>query len=283
MRGAITSTTVFGTVIMARQGSNALILVVEGDDDHFMVKAHVNDGDVILIGGNGRPKVLEAAAKAERQGMRGVRFLVDADYDKFTQPMLRYPSNVVSSQNHDAMIDVVLANLSVLDRVIASHARSVERRGGTLDPAQVRQEAFTLAAAVAPLRIVNERNGHNLRLINFPFGSLPSIRPTHADLAGLAIGRSDTSLVGSQLESEIASERSHAGVSEHVLVGDHDLFRALSRVLSDHGVNVRPDALWTTLLPAIDCRELRVVAWYQELVEWGAANSRVTFNCRLAA
>lgn len=48
MRGAITPTTIFGTVAMARQGSSSLILVVEGDDDHFMIKEHINDGDVVL-------------------------------------------------------------------------------------------------------------------------------------------------------------------------------------------------------------------------------------------
>lgn len=283
MRGAITPNTILGTVMMARQGSQALILVVEGDDDHFMVKNHINDNDVILISGNGRPQVLEAAAKAERQGMRGVRFLIDADYDRFTQPTLRYPSNVISSVSHDAMIDVVLANEPVLDRVIASYGRSVSRRGGTLDPVAIRSGAITLAASVAPLRIVNERLGHNLTLKEFPFGSLPSTSPTHGDLAALAVGRSGTGLTATQLEADLAGERAHAGADVTVLVGDHDLFRALARVLSDHGVSIRSDFLWSAFISAISCRELYVVAWYQELADWGRINSRSTFNCAVAA
>lgn len=283
MRGAITPTTIFGTVLLARQGSRSLILVVEGDDDRFMVKDHVNDEDVILIGGNGRPKVLEAAEKAERQRVRGVRFLIDADYDRFTQPTLRYPANVISSVSHDAMIDIVLANPSVLDRVIASYGRSVERRGGTLNVAALRTAAIALAASVAPLRIVNERKALNLNLRDFPFGRLTSGSPTNAEIAALAVERSDTALSDVQLEIDIGAERSHAGVDVTLLVGDHDLFRALARVLSDHGVNIRPDYLWSGFLSAVDCRHLSFVAWYGELVDWGAANSRNTFNCKLAS
>lgn len=283
MRGAITPTTIFGTVIMARQGSQALILVVEGDDDHFMVKDHINDSEVILIGGNGKTKVLEAAVKAERRGVRGVRFLIDADYDRFTQPTLRYPSNVISSVGHDAMIDVVLANRPVLDRVIASYGRSVGRRGGTLDAPAVRAAAINLAATVAPLRIVNERMGHNLKLKDFPFGRLASTSPTHADLSTLVVERSDTTLTDAQLETDVTAERSHTGADIAVLVGDHDLFRALARVLSDHGVNIRSDFLWSGFMSAVDCRELGLVAWYRELVDWGAANARTTFNCTIAA
>ncbi len=283
MRGAITPTTIFGTVAMARQGSSSLILVVEGDDDHFMIKEHINDGDVILIGGSGRPKVLEAAVKAEQRGVRGVRFLVDADYDRFTQPASRYPSNVVASQHHDAMIDVVLTNPAVLDRVIASYGRSVERRGGTLDVASIRDAAISLAAALAPLRIVNERMGYNLNLRDFPFGRLASIVPTAADLSTLVIERSDTTLTAAQLEAEIEGHRSHAGTDVAVLAGDHDLFRALARVLVDHGVNVRADFLWSGFMSAVDCGVLAVVPWYQELLDWGVANSRATFNCKLAA
>lgn len=283
MRGAITPTTIFGTVAMARQGSSSLILVVEGDDDHFMIRDHINVSDVVLIGGNGRPKVLEAAAKAERRGVRGVRFLVDADYDRFTQPTSSYPSNVVVSKHHDAMVDVVLMNPSVLDRVIASYGRSVERRGGSLDVAAVRAEAITLAGAVAPLRVVNERMGHNLNLRDFPFGRLASTTPTDAELAALAVERSDTAITAAQLEVDIAGQRSHVGADIAVLIGDHDLFRALARVLSDHGVSIRPDFLWSGFMSAVSCRELYLVAWYQELVGWGAANSHSTFNCQLVA
>lgn len=283
MRGVITPATIFGTVVMARQGSSSLILVVEGDDDHFVVKQHVNDGDVVLIGGSGRPKVLEAAAKAEQRGVRGVRFLVDADYDRFTQPASRYPANTIASEFHDAMIDVVLANPQVLDRVIASYGRSVERRGGALDVTAVREAAISLAAALAPLRIVNERKGHNLNLRDFPFGRLASIVPTAADISMLAIERSDTTLTATQLEAEIVEQRAHAGSDVAVLVGDHDLFRALARVLTDHGVSIRPDFLWSGFMSAVDCRALASVSWYQELHNWGAANSRSIFNCKLAA
>lgn len=283
MRGAINASTIFGTIVMARQGSSSLILVIEGDDDHFLIDSHVNDGDVILIGGNGRPKLLEAAEKAERRGIRGVRFLVDVDYDRFARPTDQFPANVIASKHHDAVMDLIMANIGLLDRVIDSHSRSARRRGVQFDTPAAREAAFELAATVAPLRIVNERAGHNLTLKKFPFGDLPSISPTAIELAQAAIKRSATTVTDVDLAAQITAEHSHLGLDKAVLVGDHDLFRALSRVLREYGVTAVADSMWTAFLPGVMCAELAGTDWYREVEAWGAANARTTFTCPCAA
>lgn len=285
MIGALNSNTFFNTIALARQNVRALILVVEGDDDHFLVKTHVNDVEVLLIAGvGGRPVVLDAAEKAERQNVRGVRFMIDVDYDRFTDPTRRYPSNVVASKHHDAIVDLLIVNTGLLDRVIEAHARTAVRKGAKIDAAQVRQAAFELAGSVAPLRIANDRNGYGLNLKKFPFGELKTLMPTPAHLAELVVRRSGHTRTQADVEADILSECAHLGLNLSLLVGDHDYFRALAKVLRLAGVvGLSDEALWSAFLSGVTCANLAFTDWYQELVDWGAANARSTFVCPCAA
>lgn len=286
MRSALNVNTVFATVAMARQGSSSLILVVEGDDDHFIVKDHVNGHDVLLIAGEGRPLVLGAAVEADRHALRGIRFMIDVDYDPFVNPTVMYPPNVITSIHHDVVMDIVHVSTSLMDRVIDSHSRAARRRAenpATFDTPLAREDALLLAAFVAPLRIVNDRKVLELNLKDFPFGELPAKSPTNADVAELAIRRSKTEMSTYELEAEISAETSHLLSGTAFLVGDHDFFRALARVLKFRGVNAGADSMWTAFLAGLTCSNLSATSWYQELDAWGAANSRSTFACPCAA
>lgn len=285
MRGALNANTFFNTVALARHNVRTLILVVEGEDDHFLVRRHINEADVLLIAGvGGRPRVLEAAELAERRGLRGIRFLIDADYDRFSAPTLRYPSNVIASKHHDAIVDLLVVSSALVDHVAETQSRSAIRRGVTVDFEQARVDAFSLASSVAPLRIANDRHGYGLRLAKFPFGELGTVHPSVSDLAALVVRRSGNTRNQSDIEADIAAELPHLGTDQMVLVGDHDFFRALARVLQLQGVaSVNADALWDGVLAAASCPHLAGTGWYSELADWGAANSRSTFSCPCAA
>ena len=284
MRSALNANTVYATVVLARQASHHLIVVVEGEDDHFIVKDHVNSRDIMLISGSGgKRNVLDAAAIADAQGVRGVKFLVDADYDRFTDPALRYPPNVISSKYHDAIVDIVMSGTVLLDRVIDSHSRAGRRNGAAFRTEIARQRALGLASTLAPLRIVNERKRYGLRLQAFPFSNLPTLPPSESDLASIAVGRSACTVTQAALEVDLAKEISHVGVHIEFLVGDHDLFKALSRVLKDVGVIAGADALWSSFLAGILCAHLGATDWYAELSTWAEANGRSMFACPCAA
>lgn len=284
MRSALNANTFFATVALARQNTRALILVVEGDDDYFIAKEHVNDQDILLIAGvGGKAAVLDAAEKAERRHVTGVRFIVDVDWDRFTQPTRRYPSNVVPSKHHDAVIDIVMVSAGLVDRVIDSHSRSARRRGVEFDTPTAREDAVKLAAQLAPLRIVNERNTLGLNLAGFPFGRLSTLTPTPDELAQIAVNRSQTTLTASELAATVAGEIAHVGTDQDLLVGDHDFFRALARVLQDRGVTAGADSLWTAFLAGLLCANLGATDWYREIVAWGQSNNRDSFACPCAA
>ncbi|MEV7619132.1 hypothetical protein AB0N59_03235 [Microbacterium sp. NPDC089321] len=285
MRSALNANTFYNTVALARQNVRTLILVVEGDDDHLLVKRHVNDEDVLLIAGvGGKPVVLDAARIAERRNLRGVRFMIDIDYDPFTSPTLRYPANVIESKNHDAIMDVLIIAGDLIEWVMEAYARSSLRSGAWLDTSKAREDAYVLAASVAPLRVANDRHQYGLKLSKFPFGQLPNAQPGPADLARLVVMRSGNTRTQADVEADIIAEATHLGTDHVRLVGDHDYFRALAKVLQLAGVTgVTAENLWTGVLVAIACVHLGATDWYQRLSEWGAANSRATFTCPCAA
>ncbi|MFK4789255.1 hypothetical protein [Microbacterium sp. ZW T5_56] len=269
---------------MARQASAALILVVEGEDDHFIFDEHINKSDVLLIAGvGGKQNVLGAAERAEKHNVLGVRFLIDSDYDRWARPALKYPTNVVSSKGHDAIMDMVVSADALVDRVVGVHARAARRRGIVIDPPAIRRDAFRLAGALAPIRIVNDMNEYQLKLRDFPFGRVTEVGGDLSELARIAVDRSSTVLLAEHVTANATTVQQELDLSEAHYVGDHDLFGALARVLQSHGVTVKAATLWNTFLAGLLCAHLGVTDWYQDLVNWGERNSRRVFACPCAA
>ena len=283
MKEALNENTLFNTLAMARQNVASLILVVEGEDDYFLLKAHHNSADLLLIPGRGRPTTLATAELADKRGLAGVRFLVDSDYDRFSSTAQAHPSNVLFSTHHDLIMDALLADVQTFNRLIAAYARGAERRGIEVDVDLIRRRAFALAASVAPFRIVNERNSLELNLAKFPFGKVASMSPTQTELATLVIERTNTALTVDLLVGEIGQERAHHDSPVELLVGDHDLFRALARVLREHGATATADALFTSFLAAVTCAQVMATNWYETVMNWGRRNSRTPFLCPCAA
>lgn len=283
MKEALTATTLFGTVVMARQGSNALLLVTEGRDDHFALSQHIDDRHLVLIAGTGgKENVLHAAALTEERDVQGVRFLVDADYDLFVGGPRNYPANVILSDYHDVMIDLVIGSPVLLNRVIDSHSRAARSAGSTFSTDGARGAAFELASSIAPIRIINERESLQLNLRDFPFGSLNNLRPTPLELATIAIGRSPSQMAPNNLAGKVDVETSHRGVTNDRLCGDHDFFRALARVLKEHRVMATPEALFNSFLAGMLCEHLAACGWHRDIVSWATQAGVSAFRCPCA-
>lgn len=284
MRGALTGDTLFATVLLTRQATKELILVVEGDDDHYVFEAHINDRDVRLVmGTGGKPNVLRAAEIADAQDLKGVRFFVDADFDRAAETPVAYPANVTVSTNHDTLMDVVLGGDLLLDRVIDTHCRAARRAGNEFTTEEVRREAMELAGTMVPLRVANEDGGLGLRLRDFPLGNVTALPAQVAELAQIAIARSNTSLTIDEVVQRVGVTNAVLTNAREPLVGDHDFFRALSRVLRSKGVTAGAESLLTAFLAGMLCAHLGVTDWYVELTAWGAAHNRTTFACPCAA
>ena len=283
MKEVLNANTFFNTVAMIRQDISALLLIVEGEDDYFVLKSHNSEDLHLLPGVGGRANLLAAAELADKRMLSGVKFLIDSDYDAFVASGRSYPSNVITSKTHDVFMDMIVVGSKVIDRVIESHSRAVGRSSGpALVATAVRNEAVILAARLAPLRIANERHGLGLNLSKFPFGSLTSLEPLDDEIAKLAIGRSNTSLSEINLVAHIKAESAHRSVDSVAVVGDHDFFRALSRVLEEKGARSTSDSLFSSFLAALSCDQVVATDWYVELEGWAAVNGMGAFACPCA-
>ncbi|WP_336992426.1 hypothetical protein [Leucobacter sp. VD1] len=283
MKGALNENTVFATVAMARQASHALLIVVEGDDDHFILKDHLNHHDVVLIAGNGgKGNVLRAASLADARKVGGVRFLVDSDLDRFVSPPVQYPANVLVSTTHDVVTDLLFQSPIQVEKIIDSHSRKARRKGVQFSTSAVWAEACELAAALAPLRIVNERHGYGLNFQDFPFGKVSDLPASNSSLSEIAVSRSNTSLTATDLSGMVDAETSHKDIEIKYLFGDHDFFGALGRVLKSKGVHASSDSLVTTFLAGILCSHLTSTDWCGSLASWGERYGRKLFVCPCA-
>lgn len=280
MRESLNSNTLFNTIAMVRQDANAVVLVVEGDDDLYVLKQHRSDQMYVLLGVGGRSGVLAAAELADQRSLNGVRFLIDADYDRFFMTSISYPNNIVLSHHHDLFMDMIAVDFAIIDRVIDTHSRSLPRRNGsTINAAEVRDQAFSLAAKIAPARIVNERKDLGFNLKEFPFGKLP-LEPTFSDIATLIVKRTNTQLTIGEVALEIEGEAENLTVEDRYLVGDHDFFAALARILNMLGVKgTSPDHLANSFISALTCQILGEADWYATISTWSESYGCTGFAC----
>jgi len=100
--------------------------------------------------------------------------------------------------------------------------------------------------------------------------------------AGNTVTKIDPLSTSPPSSSEIAGDQSHKAAELSVLVGDHDLFKALAKVLDHHGVKAGAESMWTAFMTGLSCAHLPATDWYQELAAWGTANMRETFVCPCA-
>jgi hypothetical protein len=84
------------------------------------------------------------------------------------------------------------------------------------------------------------------------------------------------------LAAEIDEESARIDMGDVRLVGDHDYFAALARVLEFSGAKVGSKALWTGFLAAVMCDHVGRTDWFSAVREWGSASSREVIKCPCA-
>lgn len=257
------------------------ILVVEGDDDLFLIKPHLSDGVLLIKGTGGKRGVLDAARTSDSHRLEHILFFVDLDFDQVLGQNQPYPSSVRSSTHHDVIMDTIIVNRQVLERVIEVHSRHHARKMRTdISVSDCLESALSLAGHVACLRLANHRDGLGLNLRDFPFGAMVSITPSSAEIAQLALARSDAEITLEDLTSKIEVEAANHAHLHHKIVGDHDLFRATARVLAYRGVaGVSADHIWTATLAALHCKHIMNTSWFATINSWAAASGQLAMKC----
>lgn len=269
--------------------SRSLLLVVEGPDDQDALKDHCSADLHLMAGTGGRAQVLRAAELADSRGLKGVRFLVDHDYDSFSGDSdMGDLANVFISEHHDLFMDLIAAEPDALQRVIYSHTRAARRRpirpGKKTIPGEeiIEENARSLAAQLAAVRIVNARNNLELDFTRFSFGGLNVAEFDVESIAKIVCVRSAAACDHDFVVKEAQSAQEEIrGLSS--VVGDHDLFHAISRVLKRYDVNVSAETLLSSFLVAFSCVAVAALSWFTDVQAWCAQNSRAGMTCAAAS
>lgn len=284
MREYLNENTLFNTVAMFLDESDALLLVLEGPDDHLLLRGSCTPQLQLLTATGGRSQVLSTARLAHDRGLRRARFLVDQDYDRYNGSTETQLDNIFVSDHHDCFVDLICADRSLLHRVIEVHCEAVRRRGdetvNTPDPAHIEGEAFTLASMLAATRIVDARRELFLDFKRFKFGGLAVVDFEVTRIAEIVLNRSQ--YAGDDRAEVLADAVStHAEIAEmkHSPVGDHDLFAALARVMQQYEVYERGVSLQRGFILAVGCSSLIQTSWCKAIQQWCKSYGVSGFTC----
>lgn len=285
MREHLNENTLFATIAMYIKESSSLLLVVEGDDDHLALKEHCSDDLHLMAAVGGREQVLRTATLASDRELKGVRFLVDRDYDTFTGSTVTKLDNVWVSTRHDIFMDLVTNDPAILRRVIEVHTAPARRRQDVPrprvpEPGAIEAEAMALAALLAAVRIVNAQRRLDLDFKRFSFFNLKVSEFDVGVIAEMLIIRSGYDTDG-HADVIAQSVTVHAEIAKHqdLPVGDHDLFAALARVLKRFDVSISDHVLQRSFIVGISCTALMAADWFAKVQAWCAMNSRTGFSC----
>lgn len=284
MKEYLNENTLFNTVAMFLDENETLLLVLEGPDDHLLLKEFCTPQLQLMAATGGRPQVLSAAKLASERGVARARFLVDQDYDRFSGSTAAQLNNVFASDHHDCFLDLMHTNPSLLRRVIDVYCDSTRRRDDlniTIpEPEAIEKEAFGLASMLAASRIVDARRELYLDFKRFHFGGLPAKDFDVAKIAEIVLTRSQYENGDrSEVIADAVSTHSEVVQMPHSPVGDHDLFSALARVMTQYEVHVSDKILQRSYILKVTCLALSGTGWYQRIQQWCESHGRTGFTC----
>lgn len=279
----LNSDTLFNTIAMLRPERESVILVTEGCDDSYAINRHVDDSVTVLSGLGGKNDLVEASLRIDHESIRLTYFLVDSDYDRFTNTKPNYGRQVISSDGHDFVMDLVLVDRSVIFRVIESHARGRMSVIASLkDTSELVTNSIELASFVGLLRLISADHGLQLNLRDFPFGRLKSLPASASEIVELALDRSRPIEWAADRLTELLENATREYRSNTLeLVGDHDFFSAVARVMKDADYGkVSASVLASSFLAATHCSSLARTHWFRELARRSESDSGSScFTC----
>ncbi len=262
-------------IMMMRPCEDRVILVVEGKDDEAILKHHIIPSQVKIVRSEGKTNALAAAKYASENNMLGIFFLVDLDYDDIVSFENRYPL-VIFSKSHDLFMDLLIANIEVMCRLIEGVILSILNDDIELDSREcavkIFRQAVDLSNRLVAVRISSYRNNLNLSLKDFPFGNLSSSNPYCREIAKNIKYKSGTDLDIEHIENLVGpSVLDGDSIPDFVEiksilngVGDHDFISAMHKVISCHFPSAKKlprNYFRDYFLTMIPCGNLAEAAW----------------------
>ena len=94
-----------------------LVLMLEGPNDRKLLSTFTDSSVTLFVGSGGKEGVLKTAQQIYSRGISRAAFVVDRDYDDFSDNLITYPPNAIVSEHHDCFIDIAESNFDSLARV----------------------------------------------------------------------------------------------------------------------------------------------------------------------
>lgn len=279
MKEALGPTALANLIRMIRSESPNPILVVEGEDDKFVVEPHLDSQVRVLPGNIGKSSIILAAKELS---VERLFFLLDRDLDDvILAEGTEFPKNVIRSNSHDLLMDLVSADSTYLERAVRALTRKANQQSEEQSSAQTLiDKSFDLAWCLVPVRIANQRRRFGIRLRDFPYGALSSVSPTWEEVARTAAFKRSREVSLPILLEAIESERTAALKLGRQLVGDHDFFGAVSRVLRESGADkITREHVETAFLSTVDCTLVAKAKWSAELGSLMQEQGIQAFDC----
>lgn len=266
-------------VRMRRTQDSRTALLVEGDDDKRLFARHVDPTRCLVCTGYGRPKVLDALAILERDGVSGILAIIDAD--SWTLGGGPLSPNLIMTEWRD--MEVVMVSSPALDRVLIEYGDEellikFSSRHGT-----VRDCVFRAAAWLGVLRIISEQRGLGLHFDALDLSRIVDERTLQVSVPRLIAELQNCSGVGVIApEIQDAAVTFHSGLADlRMCCAGHDVIGlvgiGLQRAFGSRlPMEVKRERMEAAFRLAFENADLRTTKIWTDVEDWERRNAPYT-------
>lgn len=273
MKDSITVQSEFSQLLLL--GQTGPVVMMEGPDDKLIFDQIVIPQVHLISSSGGKSRLLAIAKIALEANFNLARFVIDSDYDMFDTNANPYPNNVVYSTHHDCFIDLIADDLSPLTAAIYSKLAQnirVSERYSSFDRHTLSKKLLKDAIEIASAKGVVKLMATQLSIrLNFE-----SYNVRKEDLSQISPHKIYRMISSSCKFSEAEIDQHIKAIdiispkfaSSFPRIGDHDLLRAVCRLLSDIKIQIGEAELRNLTLHHVNPRTLQDTQWCRQLLRW---------------
>lgn len=280
----------YNEVVMLLESGRRVILT-EGDVDFDILKPHMHEDTSLVKGEGGRECVLRVADRIYDRGYLDALSLVDKDFEGVLKFPRTFSANVLPSECHDFVMDLIKA-CPMLLRLVLEQILNRERRStkskvrAEVTSEELIESAVDYALIMSAVRIYSLDNRRDWDLTVPIFSTFGRTIATVSQVVEKILQINGQSIdvvdIGSIVE-DVEGALSSLSRNKFALVGDHDFFDALAAVCRNEGIRASSKDLSERVVGAIRCDVMFNVFWFSEIQRWCHARDLKGMRCPCGA
>lgn len=268
MLESVTGQTLYTQFLMDREIDPRPWLLVEGDDECYMLDPHLDRHHFRSVPAHGKKNVLEAMEVFDGHGEHaGALFVVDADFDAGGAPT-KTACHISMSRAYDLEAEVLLNHGTVSRSIVIAHGRKEHQ--APLSEQEVEalvMQALFLAKLVGAVRRIVHDTQVGIAVKNMPFHDLWA--PFTRGCAIQALRRIISGRFGGSPPSA-AQIREIITLHDSALASGHDILAALAAGMGYHrGCHPRSRDLRASFHIAVTPQVLEQLSVHASAAAWG--------------